>query len=291
MLRWIQVEPNHRPPLHIPDHLPSADEPDRSNSQHPGNSLVANEKYDSYVEDDTYVEDAKSDFERGEQLIATVYEILRSNPAVFERSVLLITYDEHGGFYDHEPPPNARPPGDPVSHGRLERFMDWLLRKKGKAFDFTVLGPRVPALVVSPYVPAGTVCDRVRDHASIPATLRELFAPDADPLTERDRYAPPFHSLLTLDRPRAGTDLPDLSKWKQKIPATPEAAEAIAPGPKAPPPDYYRPFYKQAELVGRELNIEPPAGLGPRARARHVTAEFAARANDARAARGSSPPL
>src|SRR5450759_3607048 len=53
---------------------------------------------------DAYVDDGDTDFARGESLIAMVYEALRANPDVFQRTLLLITYDEHGGLYDHVPP-------------------------------------------------------------------------------------------------------------------------------------------------------------------------------------------
>jgi hypothetical protein len=76
--------------------------------------------------------------------------------------------------------------------------------RKTSAFDFTLLGPRVSAVVVSPCIPAGTVDTRIRDHASVPATVRAIFAPDAAPLTARDAWAAAFHSVLTLDRPRGG---------------------------------------------------------------------------------------
>ncbi len=127
---------------------------------------------------------------------------------MFKRTVLLVTHDEHGGLYDHVPPPTGvpSPGGAPSSVGRLMRL---LLYRKARAFDFTMLGPRVPAVVISPLVPAGIVDPQTHDHASIPATLRRLFAPGASPLTRRDAWSAPFHGLLTL--PVARTDLPDLS--------------------------------------------------------------------------------
>jgi len=119
---------------------------------------------------------------------------------VFDKTLLLVTYDEHGGLYDHVPPPTGVPsPGGEVSAvGRVQRA---LLYRKTAAFDFTMLGPRVPAVLISPRIRAGTVDSEPRDHASIPATLRALFAPDAEPLTGRDRWSPPFHGLLTLPGP------------------------------------------------------------------------------------------
>lgn len=94
-----------------------------------------------------------------------MYQALASNAKAWASSVLLITYDEHGGFFDREHPPPAVPPHpdakDPES-----------------GFLFDLLGPRVPAVVVSPYIQEKTVYDEVLDHTSIAATLRELFAFD-----------------------------------------------------------------------------------------------------------------
>jgi phospholipase C len=70
--------------------------------------------------------------------------------------LLLDTYDEHGGLYDHVPPPTGVPsPGGRTSRvGIVQRT---LLHRKASTFDFTMLGPRVPAVVISPRVPAGTI--------------------------------------------------------------------------------------------------------------------------------------
>lgn len=258
------IEPNHRPPVHFVDNIPIVGRRDVSNSQHPGNNTVPNDAYD------TYDDDHDSDFARGEALVATIYEALRANPDVFERSLLLITYDEHGGFYDHVPPPIGVPnPGDPPAWFR--RLVRLLFHRKAKAFDFTMLGARVPAVVVSPYVPRGTVDKQVRDHASVPATLRALFAPGARPLTARDAWSAPFHTMLTLDRPRA--DLPDLS-GHTTAPSEPAAGVAtVATTPSqvtAVMPSYYRDFSAQAELVLEHLQdlgepeataAVPPGGI------------------------------
>ncbi|HEX3732994.1 MAG TPA: alkaline phosphatase family protein, partial [Mycobacteriales bacterium] len=188
------LEPNHRPPLHTPDYAPVVGAPSISNSQHPENNLIADSHYDRFVSGDR----ESTDFARAETLIADIYEALRSRPEVFERSLFVITYDEHGGFYDHVPPPMGVPsPGD--SSGWLARLIDGLLHRKSEAFDFTLLGPRVPAVVVSPHIRAGTVDDTVRDHASVPAMLRAVFMPDAPPLTRRDAWSPPFHDVAGLD--------------------------------------------------------------------------------------------
>jgi phospholipase C len=277
------IEPNHRPPLHIEPYVPVVGQRDNSNSQHPGNNLVADKDYEACPAG------GPGDFTRAEALIAQVYEALRSNPEVFERSVLLVTYDEHGGLYDHVAPPGVPAPGEDRRPAPLARLLRFLLRRKTTFFDFTLLGVRVPAIVISPYVPAGAISTTPRDHASVPATLRAIFAPAHDPLTKRDEWAPPFHTMLTLDQPRTA-DLPDLSGHAAPAaaPAAPTGAAPTAPlpgeaGPEPPLPDHYQDLLDLADLVDRKLpGPVAPTSLGPRAKARHVTAEFQHNAEDAR---------
>ncbi len=97
-------------------------------------------------------------------------------------------------------------PGDP--RGWLGHLMKALPHRRVSSFDFTMFGPRVPAVVVSPYVPAGRVDDTVRDHASIPATLRAVFAPSAPPLTNRDAWSPPFTPCWISTSPGGVTTFP-----------------------------------------------------------------------------------
>jgi phospholipase C len=289
------LEPNHRPPLHTLDHEPLIGTPGLSNSQHPENNLVGNGAYDAFTLS------GESDFTRAERLIATVYEALRANPEVFGKTLLLITYDEHGGLYDHVPPPTRVPaPGGPASGvGRVQRA---LLYRESAAFDFTMLGPRVPAVVVSPRVRAGTVDVQTRDHASIPATLRALFAPHARPLTERDRWSAPFHGLCTEPQARAG--LPDLSEYATghatavsaphavaapaaapAAPAAPPTAAPAAPAAAAGVPAYYQPFLALADEVQQHLAAvgEPEAAAAPTGppadRGTQITQAFAAAAD------------
>lgn len=168
------VEPNHGL-LHPFKHT--------SNNQHPDNNTMA--------------KDLGRDFKAAEQLIADIYNRLKANPAVFSKTVFLITYDEHGGFHDHHVPPAATPPGD----------KGW--NHDGQHFGFDRLGVRVPAVLVSPWLAPAVVDEGDWDHSSIPRSLRELFAPGEDPLTARDRNAPGFHDLRTLDEFR--TDLPTVA--------------------------------------------------------------------------------
>jgi len=124
----------------------------------------------------------------GELLIKRTYEALRASP-LWNDSMLIITYDEHGGFYDHVVPPTARPTG---STGR--KF----------GFTFDQLGPRVPAIIVSPRVPKNLIDHRTYEHSTIPATLIRLFG--LEQLTTRAAYTSDLKPLATLDIPR--TDAP-----------------------------------------------------------------------------------
>lgn len=131
----------------------------------------------------------KDDVRHGEGLIKKVYEAIRNSPH-WNESLLIITYDEHGGFYDHVIPPSTVNPGDRPLQSRVNSF----------GFNFTQLGVRVPAVIVSPYIPENTV-DHIRyDHASIAATLRDIF--DLVYRTERDHQANNFSHLLSLNSPR-----------------------------------------------------------------------------------------
>jgi len=145
----------------------------------------------------------------GEGLIKAVYEAIRNSP-VWDTSLLIVTYDEHGGFYDSVVPPAATPPGD-GSPGTYNQF----------GFTFGQLGVRVPAVVVSPWIPAHTVDRTVYDHASVPATIERLFGLAA--LTARDAGANDVRALLTQPRPR--TDAPA----RLNNPAAPAPRTAIEP--------------------------------------------------------------
>jgi phospholipase C len=125
----------------------------------------------------------------GENLIAHVYEAIRNSP-LWNSSLLIITYDEHGGFYDSVAPGPIVAPGD----GGISSGMDDSL------FAFNVAGVRVPAVVVSPWIPAGKVDHTVYDHSSVIATLNNLFG--LSPLTDRDQNANNVLQLLSMSVPR-----------------------------------------------------------------------------------------
>jgi len=127
----------------------------------------------------------------GEQLIAEVYNAVRTSPG-WNDTLFIVLYDEHGGIFDHELPPSgppyAVPPDDNISQFTFGRF-----------------GPRVPAILMSPYIKAGTIVDTVFDHSAIPAMLKKTFGLK-DYLTKRDAAANTFEHVFNLDAPR--TDAP-----------------------------------------------------------------------------------
>jgi phospholipase C len=133
------------------------------------------------------------DVRKGEQLVKEVYEAIRAVPDVWENSVLLIVFDEHGGFYDHVTPPATTAPGDNPMNAA-----------PGQApFGFDRLGVRVPAIIISPLVPKGLIDHTIYDHTSALATLERQH--NMDPLTHRDEKAEDFAHLFSLDTPRTDT--------------------------------------------------------------------------------------
>lgn len=134
------------------------------------------------------------DVAKGEQLIHDVYYALRNGKA-WNSTLLIICYDEHGGNYDHvAPPTDATPPGD----GTVGEF----------GFDFTRLGVRVPAVLVSPLIAPGTVYRAAAghiDHTSVLKTIQQRWGTAA--LTRRDQAAASLADVLTLAKARGDDPL------------------------------------------------------------------------------------
>ena len=148
-----------------------------------------------------------ADVMNGELLIAKVYNAVRSSD-IWNKCLLIVTYDEHGGFYDHVEPPAAVPP-------------DGLTQE----FAFNQYGPRVPSLLISPRAPQGVV-HTVFDHTSILRYVCEKW--DLAPLTERDKAAASIGSVLDLQGPlRTGTPASVKASIDQPVPVQ-EANPSVA---------------------------------------------------------------
>jgi phospholipase C len=172
----------------------------------------------------------------GEKLIYDVYAALSSNQAVWEKSLLIITYDEHGGNYDHVPPETGATPPDNI------------IGKSG--FDFTRFGVRVPAVIVSPLIPARTVFRAPAgsppyDHTSIIATLRARF--NLGMLGKRDAIAPHLGPILTLSKPRRDDPLEGVTP--------PTAADPVLQAGSAPIGEAPSSFLEAKAIAAAKLPV------------------------------------
>jgi phospholipase C len=120
----------------------------------------------------------------GEWVTSQVLSALVANPAVWERTVLFVTYDENGGFFDHVAPPTA-PPGTPGEYVGVHPLPPEAAGTAGPIG----LGFRVPAMVVSPFSTGGLVCSDTFDHTS----------------------------LLRFIETRFGVGVPNLSAWRRSV--------------------------------------------------------------------------
>lgn len=176
------------------------------------------------------------DVRYGERLIARCYDALRSGPD-WPHTLFLIIYDEHGGIYDHVPPPAAVSPDDQHEDG----------------FAFDRYGVRVPAVIVSPWIAPGTILRRPDsssypyDHTSVIATLRTNFGLLGPSLSAREAVAPHVLDVLALSEPSNGgpANLP----LPMIVPAEAELSNAL----QRPPNDH------QSALAAMALNL--PAGV------------------------------
>jgi phospholipase C len=137
----------------------------------------------------------------GEKLLYDVYSALSANTEKWQRTLLIVTFDEHGGTYDHHGPVwGATNPGDPDS-----------LKSH---FNFHLFGVRVPTLLISPYVEPSTVfrspTSTPYDHTSILATLLRWqgIDPTAAGLYNRVAAAPTFEGVLRPTIVNPGIALP-----------------------------------------------------------------------------------
>jgi phospholipase C len=141
----------------------------------------------------------------GDALVAGIYNTLRQSP-LWESTLLIVTFDEHGGCYDRIFPGKATPPGGPYRDG----------------YTFNKYGVRVPTVLCSPYIPqtrTGT-SGPVYDHTSILSTVRSAFNVQGGPLSDRERTANSLGDFLTLSPPNLNPG--------------PESVSALPPG-TAPP--------------------------------------------------------
>jgi phospholipase C len=194
-----------------------------------------------------------NDIRKGEELVKRVYEALR-NSQYWSDTMLIITFDEHGGFYDHQSPPATVPTGDDSKYAN-----------PNYSFLFNRLGIRVPAIVVSAYTGKGTIigdnpgdATTVFDHSSVLATVEKRFG--LEPLTKRDRAANTLEVAINLASPRlltteALTALPNPAADAGVVAAA-DPANIFAAGAQAPLSANQKTM--AALALACELQITPP---------------------------------
>lgn len=145
--------------------------------------------------------DAPSSLLGGEALLAKVYNAIRSSESPTGsnalNTLLLVTFDETGGTYDHVAPPSGAPPTAGAPAGQM-------------GFAFDRLGMRVPTIAISPWISAQTVITQNYRHTSVIRTLRDRWSLGS-PLTARDATAPSLASILSRSTPRAPEHWPEVN--------------------------------------------------------------------------------
>jgi phospholipase C len=177
----------------------------------------------------------------GEELLARIYNAIlgsTANGSNHLNTTLLVTFDEHGGTYDHVAPPAAVPPGGSSAAGDM-------------GFTFDRSGVRIPTLAVSAWIPEQTVVTDEHRATSLLATLRERWNLGA-PLTARDASARTFGHLFSLASPRGQDDWPDAVA--RPVPPMPESLVPL----DAPLGILAKALVAGVLVLGKELGVAVP---------------------------------
>jgi phospholipase C len=165
-------------------------------------------------------EEDPQDIQFGDQFIGKVVNAVMSSPN-WPKTMLIWTYDEHGGYYDHVPPPAAIPPDDIPPN----------LQPGDPPGTFDQYGFRVPAGVVSPYAKKDFVSHTVYDHTSILKTVEEKWNLPA--LTRRDANASSLFDMVDVRSKPAFLTPPKLPAAANPVPK--EGCLTTGPGTIPPP--------------------------------------------------------
>ncbi len=152
----------------------------------------------------------------GEQLLARVYDAVRtassSSGSNWANTLLLVTFDEHGGTYDHVPPPRVPPPNPGAPAGE-------------EGFRFDLSGVRVPTIAISAWVDPRTVVSREYRHTSVIRSLRARW-PIGGPLTQRDASAADLAPVFARKTARPPEEWPEVAP--RSLPVVERIEEAFA---------------------------------------------------------------
>lgn len=172
-------------------------------------------EYSDILDDSPNDDHPPTDILHGQAFIRDIYQTLISNPSRWEKTMLILTYDEPGGCFDHAQPLKIRTEAP-----------------KGEDYEpFTHTGGRVPALVVSPYIEAGTAYHEPLDHTSILQLLADRFTPGkgySEAVTQRHQVLGKLSGILNRDTPRQERPQAPSVTPPRKIPVAPEQLTANA---------------------------------------------------------------
>src|SRR5215468_11076731 len=177
-----------------------------------------------FIDDES--EENNADIRVGENFAARVINAVMAGPG-WPKTVLIWVYDEHGGYYDHVPPPPAIPPDDIPPN----------ILPTDQPGGYDRYGFRVPAVVVSPYARPNHVSRVVRDHTSILKLIETKWNLPA--LTFRDANADDLLDCLSFNDPPAFLEPPVLPP--PDVVAHPMRCTPGDPGGPIPPPDALSP--------------------------------------------------
>jgi phospholipase C len=162
----------------------------------------------------------------GDALLARIYNAVRASGTEsgsnYTNTLLIVTFDEHGGTYDHVPPPRVPPPNPSAPAGQM-------------GFRFDRSGVRIPTLAISAWVDAKTVVHQEFRSTSVIRTLRERWSL-GPPLTQRDAIAADIAPILSRTTPRPRENWP-----------------AVEAGPEPKPPGLWEELVRPLPTLGRHL--------------------------------------
>jgi phospholipase C len=157
----------------------------------------------------------------GEELLARIYSAIRNSSTTegshFANTLFLVSFDEHGGTYDHVPPPRVPSPDSSAPAGQM-------------GFRFDRSGIRIPTLAISAYIEPRTVVTSEYRNTSVIRTLRERFSLGSS-LSRRDEIAADIAPVLSRSTPRTQEDWPEVTPRP-----VPQMRETLVPMNQPLPP-------------------------------------------------------